>query len=414
MRRLIALTATAAVALSLAPFTGAQAQSADPEDFVISISPAGPSSHAGNVQVNVSVVLNDTIDSLKQVDVYLADPGGAHYGTFCTQTYPAGDPLNGVEPTRSAELAFVWNTHKLPGATGSNSCNGGNPTLGTALSTNNKYHIKVVAQTHGVQPAPPSTSPPKSTDILKVNNTPSKPSGVKLGYNEGSDTITVEWASNPEPDVADYRIQECKVSRSSQPCEGNAWKTVQDGYPDTKVAFGGDGPGVYRYRVLALRPDADGATMVSDPASAQGDPTEIEIKEKPATTETSAPQVAGETTETTQPAPRTVVRERPTRRVQRAAPQVVQRIVEEEPGYNTELPYQDEEAISGLPIDDSGDGEGQRAILIPLAGGALLLVFAMQVHYLNRRANSTLQPVAVTGDGSTVEFDEGDDWDWDE
>jgi len=399
MRRFIALAGTAALALSLAPFGAAHAQ--DAGNVVVSITKPAAGSVSGSVTVEGSVsIVEPTVRSLDSVTVTLIPAaGGDPYGTFCTKEFPVPDPAPGGAPqVTEYSFSFTWNSARMPAAGGSE-CTGTLPADGS-LSTNNKYKIKVTAETHPI--AEEVKRGEATSGELKLNNTPATPSGVKLGYTKSNRTISVEWAKNAEPDVTDYRVQECRVDKSSKPCASDAWKTVADNYRDTKLAIKDDGPGIYRYRVLALRPNADGGTMVSGPAMAEGDPTEIEVKEDPPETTTTQPQVAGE--QQAAPQPKTIVR--PTRRVERAAPQVVQRIVEEEPGYNTELPYQGEEAISGLPIDESGEGEGQRAILIPLAGGALLLVFAMQVHYLNRRANHALETVAPAGDA---------DWDggWD-
>lgn len=398
MRRLIALTAAATLALALAPLSGARAQE---EDLQVVVHKPGGNA-AGHVGVDATIVYEGGVDSLAAVTVGLTNAAGQFMGRFCHVTFPAedGDPFNGSEAVRSAHIQFKWDTTRIPAADGNGDCqNPGSVLGGPALSTNNTYKVQVEAVTYGFPRPEDKLTRTDDSDVVAVSNAPVTPGGVKLS--RSGDAVSISWSRNPEPDVGTYRVQECVVDRSSKPCDGK-WKTVKDNWNKTSIAFDAADPGIYRYRVAALRPAASGQTMVSGWASAQGEPTEIEVKEDPP----AAPSGGEPQTVPGEPPPprvetRTVVQ--PTRRVARAAPQVVQRIVEDEPGYNSELPYEEDgQAISGLPTDSSGDGEGQRAVLIPLAGGALLLVFAMQVHYLNRRAHAGLEAVPA---------ESLDDWD---
>ncbi|MBI2169210.1 MAG: hypothetical protein HYU28_06875 [Actinobacteria bacterium] len=413
MRRFIALTATAALALALAPISAARAQEPQPPNpnqnpLSITINKPAAGAVSGTIEVSVDIALSDATDSIRRYTVTLLN-GSTEVGQFCTQTFPSpfGTPPDPELRKPSAAVRFQWNTERTPASGGDENCEGnGVLPSGGSLSKNGTYKIRVTAETWGAggneqQPGQGVNTDDESSGDLAVSNAPKAPTGVKLSYDKGKSTITIEWNKNTEPDVSKYRLQECIVDKSSKPCD--EWKTLAD-VSSTAASVEATKPNIYRYRVAALRPNASNQTMVSEYASAKGDPTEIEVKEDPPETTTSQPQA---TAETVPPTPITVTKTvvQPTRRVQRAAPEVVQRIVEEEPGYESKLPYQESgEAIGGLPIDESGQGEGQRAILIPLAGGALLLVFAMQVHYLNRRAHAGLEPVPVDG-----EWD--DDWD---
>lgn len=402
MRRFIALTATAALALILVPFA-AQAQDAEQqaeETLVVTISNPGTISTSGNVAITANIQVPDlNADSIHWYTVELMpETGNTPLGLFCSKTYPApGPPPDGPAAVRNVNVSFTWNSKRIPPANGAENCEGGASTVlpsGGSLSTNNKYRIRVTAETFGVPSPEFKDTDVADSGVVSISNAPAAPSSVALSHNKDAKTIKVSWAKNPEPDVSDYRVQECVVDKSSKPCEDNSWKTkadVRGQLLDVKA----ENPGIYRYRVIALRPTATGATIISEPASAKNDPTEVEVIADPEVTTTTAPTPTDTTPITVT---KTVVK--PTRRVQRAAPEVVQRIVEEEPGYNTNLPYSGEgteTASSGLG-GDSGEGDGQRAILIPLAGGALLLVFAMQVHYLNRRASAGLETVPVDFD----------------
>ena len=400
MRRFIALTATAALALILVPFA---AQAQDPEQQIeetmsVTIQNPGTITTAGNVTVTATIKIADlNADEIKSYKVELFNGAGtALLGQFCSVTYNAPEPPN--EGVKKVDIAFTWNSKRIPAANGAENCEGGTGTVlpsGGSLSTNNTYKIRVTATTFGVPTPDQADTDEPFSGVVTINNAPATPSNVALSHNKDAKTIKVSWGRNAEPDVSDYRVQECVVDKSSKPCEDNLWKTKAD-VRGQALEVKAENPGIYRYRVIALRPTATGATIISEPASAKGDPTEIEVVADPEVTTTTQPGTPPDTTPIT--VTKTVVK--PTRRVQRAAPEVVQRIVEEAPGYNTNLPYNGEgaeTASSGLG-GDAGEGEGQRAILIPLAGGALLLVFAMQVHYLNRRAGAGLETVPVDFD----------------
>jgi hypothetical protein len=91
----------------------------------------------------------------------------------------------------------------------------------------------------------------------------------------------------------------------------------------------------------------------------------------------------------------------PQRRIERAAPQVVSSADGDDRGFDELLPF----ASSGGALPDGGEGGGadERAVLIPLAGGALLLVLSAMAWYANRRSELALEgvPVEELGDVHT-------------
>lgn len=406
MRRTIALTITAALALALAPFGVAQAEHAEdhPRQPVINIvKPSGDLS--GTVDVEVRITEDIAGQGIYEYWVEFHHSSGAK--TFCHEQHRDEDG-NPAPVNEALTLKFKWDTNRRPttdDAGASKACDGGNPTLpsGGAALDNGEWTIVARAtlwDRFGI-------TEPVSNDTSKtvgVANAPATPTGVKLKYKESSDKITVSWNANPESghDSIAYQVDECTVDRSSKPC--GSWKTV-DSVFETSLTAKRTKPGIYRYRVIALRSDADGTGVIASAGAAtpQSDPTEIEVEEDPdPTTSTTEPE---ESSTTAEPETRTVVQ--PTRRVQRAAPQVLQTIVEEDSGYEDELPYDDEEAISGLPIDGNNeDGDGQLSTLVPLAGGLTLLIFALQLWYLNNRAGRTLEPIPVEAYGPDEGWDE--------
>lgn len=398
MRRSIALTVAAFTALALSPVGVARAgHEPGHEELVVDVTKPTASEVAGTVDVEVKITETFNARSIKQYWVRFEPAGGGDpFGTFCAETY--GEGVDGT-----VTLRFRWNTNRYPnGETGVATCDSDNPALppsdASAPLPNGTFRLSAWAKL---------TDPLGLGDVSRadgadigVSNAPSTPSGVKLSYKESTDTITVSWNRNPETyDDIDYRVDECWVDRSSKPCGSSDWKKLGE-FEGTSMSVKRTKPGIYRFRVAALRPAADGSTMTSAFAGPTGDPTEIEVEDDPTPTSSTVPEASDEEEEQ-QPEPETRTVVKPTRRVQRAAPQVLQRIVEEDPGFDDELPYGeagdegDEEAIGGLPIDEAGEDEGdsQRALLMPLAGGALLLVIALQVHYVNRRAHRALEPL---------------------
>lgn len=389
MRRLIALTATAVVALALVPHGAAEAQDATAEDdLVVTITAPGDVTAEGTVQVTATIAESSVQDSIWKYSVALADAGGAQIATFCFKEYPQPDIDH--PPVDNVSIAFSWNTGRVPA--GGGDCEAGHGTVlpaSGALSSNGKYTVVVTAETFGFpDPSFKDVDNPKS-GVVTVSNVPATPTGVGLSYDKAAKTVKVSWRANPEPDITGYRVQECSVDKSSKPC--STWKTKADARGtslDVKV----EDPAIYRYRVAALRSGGAGEALVSTTASATGEPTEIEVVKDP-DPQPEAPAESAEPQEPTTPATVTKTVVKPTRRVQRAAPEVVQQIVEGEPGFNSELPYEDgtNAAAGGLPVGD--DGGGQEGVLIPVAGGLVFLMFAGQVWYLNRRA--ALEPIPL-------------------
>ncbi len=398
MRRTIALTITAALALALAPFGVAQASHTEdhPKQPVINIvKPSGDLS--ATVDAEVQITEDILGQGIYEYWVELHDADG-RLGTFCHEAYV--DEEGNPDPVNDAlTLKFKWDTNRYQTGNGVTNCDSANPTLPTSAGNlpNGNYTIVVKVDLWDRFGATEKT-PNDATKAIGVANAPATPTGVKLKYKESADQITVSWNANPESgyDSIAYQVDECTVSRSSKPC--SSWDTV-DSVFKTSLTVKRTKPDIYRYRVIALRSDADGTGVIASAGAAtpQSEPTEIEVEEDPEpTTSTTEP----EETTPSEPETRTVVK--PTRRVQRAAPQVLQRIVEEDPGYEGELPYDDddEEAISGLPIDGNNeDGDGQLSTLVPLAGGLTLLIFALQLWYLNNRAGRTLEPIPVEAYG---------------
>lgn len=416
MHRTVAL-AVAALGLILAPssFAPADAQEGDEAQVSVEITEPTTDPVSGTTQVVVEVTETYDLQQIRSYQVELRDADGEAAGVFCSETYEGDE---NPPPEDSLTLAFVWDATRDAPDEGVQNCDGDNPELGGTPIPNGGYRIHATAT---LTDHPLTGESPSDSDELEVGvrNPAEEPTGVELSYDEDEERIGVSWnAVSHQYDLDGYRIQECIVASSSDDCDSGDWQSIAD-TSSVAVSFKSAGPGVYRYRVASLRSDESGeeAQLVSTWARPEGEPTEIEVEEEPEPTTTTAPDEddeetsttesdetggASESTETTRPPADT----RP-RRVERTSPQVVEQAVEEDRGFEEELPYgasgeQDGEALGGRPLAGSGEGDDdQRAFLVPLAGGTLLLIFAGQVWYLNRRADRALEPVAPSDLGDS-------------
>lgn len=407
MRRTIAATFATALALSLVPVSPAGAQEQPRVTVTISSPGEGATfSDRGVVPLVFSAqAADDTQFRIGRIEAVLSGPGVSQQ--VCAQSFL--DESGFVRDQRTANGSLSWSSLQNP-AGSAGACDSGAAVPVSAHSLNGTWQLTVTAVPYFLnQPQQPVTR----THAFGLAHPAAQPGGLKLKQTGGGEDITVSWSANTEPDLSAYRVHEC--IKSSGTCKASDWKQLVDvAKTTTAIAVPIDGPGVYRYRVAALRDGTDQPSAWatdSTPASVEIDDPDDDEQ----TTTTTAPEEpAGGEEAGEQPAepeaPRPVVLPR---RVQRAAPQVVQRIVEQDRGFDESLPYGegsdggegggDEEAIGGRPLAGSEDDGDQRALMIPLAGGALFLMIAGHLWYLNRRSTPALATVSPDGD-----FDELD------
>lgn len=314
-------------------------------------------------------------------------------------------------------------------------------------SVNGKYTIEVVVTNVGgtvdiLGPPEPSgphalyqdpgdskANPPRSPRWREVYvvNPVTVPTGVGRSYDSGTRNVTVSWNPNPEPDISEYIIQEkvgdggwTEVGRRS-----GAFTTFERPISE---------PGTYQYQVAAKRPEVSRSAFVAttalevsspemaptatdggDPAP-EGDPGVPLPGTEDTTTTTGAPGTSpsgdrprGGSSLFTRPSAGSVMS--PSRPFFPATTPTTA-----DTGYQQTLPYKPQEGEAPSPEAEQELAGGEeprviekiieiprprnpRALLIPLAGGLAMFVFAMQVTYMARR-----RPVAVP----TVEEDFGD------
>jgi hypothetical protein len=340
--------------------------------------------------------------------------------TFCDKTAPAGSDFG-----TDYYFRCNWDTTRL----GNMSDLAPKGTLGTGpASPNGRYVITITAWNKGRSQGVLSSAIPREAHVVSttrtviVQNPVSAPTGVSRSYDSNTGRVTVTWAPNPEPDVQKYVIQEKRGS--------GGWENVGErphGANSFEKAL--SDVGTYQYRVAAVRPE------VAQSSFSEGSPLEVAASPPPpsATPDGSAQPPGPEpgvtvletptTATTTQPgaiaAPggsrppaggggsglfaRPSVNSLPRPSAPKTTPTTI------DTGYSAELPYDtapktqkgvlaDDEELAGAEQPQSMTKlinvprpRDPRSLLVPMAGGLTIFVFAMQMTYVVRRRPALVQ-----------------------
>jgi hypothetical protein len=170
----------------------------------------------------------------------------------------------------SAEIDCPWDTTAYPDGT---------------LSQNRTYVIRITATNAERSLFSPPSQPHTADRSVGVVNDVAAPSGVVLSSSEAGRQATVRWATNPEPDITSYIIQERFGS--------DGWRTVGEAGSELR-SFSRrlSAPGTYRYQVAARRSTGNGSeTVQSAFAGPAAEPRQIVVEppKPPPTTTTTAP-----------------------------------------------------------------------------------------------------------------------------
>lgn len=335
---------------------------------------------------------------------------GGQISVMCADDY-------GVTGDDEVPVELKWDTRFLPRSAepASAACDTAltpdNPLLpGTpdAYAPNGTYNLQVWVQT---TPAgvPPVAHEEVFDHTVAVDNPPQDPTGAAAAWNASAQKITVSWTANPEPDLIGYAIDRCVTPSSLQACTASDWSRVAApaGRDTTSIQVEATAVGAHRFRVAARRAHADSALGEWYSSAAQTDAITMGSPDRNVAadpgTEGDGPGAApggggatpgsadGGTTGPTNAGPAKPGASRgseqetdrsglPARTVQRA---------EVDGDYEKSLPY------GGVgPLDGAGSGpleiatQGVGMALVPMAMGAVVFVFAMQMRYVSRRAET--------------------------
>lgn len=366
----------------------------------------------GTASVHADVGFDSTLgtSNVKEWQVQLRDESGKGMGVLCTRSY--SDLGTGV-----ATVDFTWDSRYSPSGTVNTECEEGESANvdTTRPLANGRYFLRLRAHDQLL-----TTEWHHEDFAIRVNNRPSAPRDVSANFDDEEQQIRVAWTANPETDLSGYRVQQCRTESTSESCTSSDWKTVAENpSDDIDAVIGVTEVGTYRHRVVAQRPDwSQTATLDSDPASA-GSPIVLEDENGD---ESDAPG-SGDDPDSSADDPVSTLPEHVSNpdeggsdsgaagneRRRSLEPRLVQRDAFDdafEDGFDEALPYgarsvdETPARVDGLLVAQEGAG----IALVPIAGGLVVFVFAMQLRYLGRRAS-----LAAAGNGavSALDVDDG-------
>ncbi len=325
-----------------------------------------------------------------------------------------------------------WDTTRIGDMSGlpANTPLGGGP-----IAANGRYVITVtvwnVGRPQGILSSAripePHVLTPSRTVILQ--NPVSPPGGVSRSYDSTTGKVTVTWAASPEPDIQKYIIQEKKGS--------GGWENVGE-RPHGASSFDRQvsDVGTYQYRVAAVRPEVaqSGFSETAPlevaapppppgsepPAEAPGPEPGVTVFDEPTTSTTvhagaiapSAPRppAGGGSSLFARPSVSSLPRP--------SAPKTTPTTIDT--GYSAELPYNtapktqngvlaDEDELAGAEQPQSMTKlitvprpRDPRSLLVPLAGGLTIFVFAMQMTFVVRKRPAIAQADDDFGDWTGI------------
>lgn len=386
--------------LALVPATPARANAST----VSWSTPDAGADLAGNREVRFTVNANSNLvdGKITKWSVEVAPLNESHPSAarvLCSQT---------VSEVESVAVVFTWDTRRIPPVSetvGSGNCTSLSTSVPAGVSepSANGSHKLLVRVTTKDLIKPTDKIHERQIDL---DNAPADPTGLSATFNKSGQQMTVQWTMAPEPDVSGYAVDQCRKSTSAQQCSSSDWVRVAEAAPRSanSVTLSLSQPGAYSYRVAAKRAGMSGtlwsgwtetSTPVvlasesgggSDGGSDSTDGTDGTDGSSPAPTNTLPKQSDSGSGGGGDGGPGNTGSTGGDRRRSGLPPRLIER-AEVDAGYEEALPY------GAKPLDELsggggliGNARGVGLALVPVAGGLILFVFAMQMRYLSRRA----------------------------
>jgi hypothetical protein len=351
-------------------------------------------------------------------------PEGADYpgyGTICEKTESRSPAYVNVD--------CVWDTTAYPNDAGA--------------AQNRPYVVRISANGQG-------PTPHSSDRAVVVSNPVSAPRDVRLAFSEPTKQATIRWAPNPEPDITSYVVQE-RIGDGPWKSVGQAGGQVTTftrtlsapgtyryqvaalraaGSGKDTIQSAWSGPGADPRQIVVAEPPRPTTTTTAPPPAAPGEappappagPTDPGAPSPltasgsvndPAAQPPGSPAPAGGSDLSRSGAMISPIQAGSPGSVRSGGatvsapalpgaakpgnPAPIDESEGPDTGYSTELPYKTQDGATedggevgrmlvGLP-EAVGD-EDARHLLVPLASGLLLFVFAMHVLYASRRAGA--------------------------
>lgn len=362
-----------------------------------------------SVQADVNFDGGLGTSNVKEWQAQLRDESGGSVAVLCTRS------LSGLGEG-TATVDFTWDSRYFPSGTVNTECEEGDSANvdTTRPLPNDRYLLRLRAHDQVL-----TTEWHHDDFAIRVNNPPSTPRDVSAAFAEDEQEIRVTWTANPEPDLSGYLVEQCRTESESdsdsESCASADWETlVENAAGDVDAVVEVTEPGAYHHRVVALRPDwSQGETLTSSAAGTDSaivleDGSEEEPDDPTSGEDPSGPDDSGsddpastlpeQAINPDQGDPASGTGTGAGERRRSLEPRLVQR-ESFDPGFEEALPY------GARTVDDTpprADGllvgqEGGGSALVPIAGGLVVFVFAMQLRYLGRRAS-----LAAAGGGGMI------------
>jgi hypothetical protein len=357
-------------------------------------------------------------------------PEGADYpgyGTICEQ--------NESRSPASVSIDCAWDTTAYP--------NDGGP------AQNRPYVVRITI-TGSQSGSVPDGGPHSEDRGVTVSNPVSAPRDVRLTFAENTKQATVRWQPNPEPDIISYVVEERvgdgpwknvgqaggKVTSFTRSLSAPGTYRYQvaalraAGSDDDTIQSAWSGPAAEPKQIVVAEPPRPTSTTTTAPPSADepaqppppadpGDPTKgpapVPVTSAGAVNDPAAPGAPapdGSTDASRSGALISPIQHGAPGSVQSGgakigglaappstkppkAPKELDESEGPDTGFSQQLPYKQDgqsaedggsmgKMLVGLP--EAIGGDETRQVLVPLAGGLLLFVFAMHALYISRRA----------------------------
>ena len=224
---------------------------------------------------------------------------------------------------------------------------------------------------------------------------PGPVSGLAASYDPATKQVALRWEANPEVDLVGYLVER-------NPPGAEPFTSVNGGQPITSTSFTETitVEDEYRYRVTAVRsgPDAD--------SQIRGKPSGV-VTAGPERPEPTVPDVPPPNTRRAAPDRADGAAKRPSGGNRSATPRPRTRTTVDD-GFTQSLPFDPSETTTVPPtstpvpsgdaavvarVDEGSDDDARRDTLVPIAGGLALVMGAVHLRLLSKRASEPEIPV---------------------
>ncbi len=232
-------------------------------------------------------------------------------------------------------------------------------------------------------PAPREPAQEPAALSFSVAIRPVQVKGLEAVYDSATREVALTWAPNPEPDIVGYHVERSPAGQSRFTRISGDAVVTDTAFRDPDVGEG------QIYRIIAVRPEPPEGRIESEPSRfVRSGPEAPDLLAAP-----SGPSNAGGNRSGDRSGPA-----RPPSRTRTTADTGFDQALPFDPSRTT-IPSEDlrpeppGDAAVLAEFDDVSDDEQRRATLVPVAGGLALIVGALHLFLLSKRAGESDIPI---------------------